>query len=257
MGLIGGIGDQSAPRGGQAGAADVMAQRGVARDPASLARFNAEIDANEHDLKLYRTEMDELRRQVDAGRLQIGLGDQRYQNDAVARTSFRDLLDREVALVNAGQAGGTSQSFGGQALPVLASIRGEEDRLTAVLQALEVQVAARTQELQAKIDLEASHIDGYQRELAALDGQAHDLVGHVAERNFALVREKLRGIVLRADVGVTEQAWEVREEEASRVRSLQGERAREEQLLDEELREVLDDDSAAGGSHGSGAGGAH
>ena len=55
------------------------------------------------------------------------------------------------------------------------------------------------------------------------------------------MRDKIRGIVLRADVGVTEQAWEVREEEMERVRNLQHERAREEQILDEELREVLDD----------------
>jgi tetratricopeptide (TPR) repeat protein len=230
------------------------AQRGVARAPASIVRFNAEIDANEHDLKLYRAEMDELRRQIDTGRAQIGVGDVRYQNDAAARASFRDLFDREVQLVNAGQAGAPSQSFAGELTPVLSSIRGEEDRLTAVIQGLEVQVAARTQELQAKIDLEASHIDGYQRELAALDGQAHDLVGHVAQRNFLLVRDKLRGIVLRADVGVTEQAWEVREEEMSRVRSLQGERAREEQALDEELREVLDDDAAGHGGPGAGGG---
>jgi hypothetical protein len=40
---------------------------------------------------------------------------------------------------------------------------------------------------------------------------------------------------------VTQQGWEVREEELSRVRSLQSERARQEQLLDEELKEVRDD----------------
>ena len=40
---------------------------------------------------------------------------------------------------------------------------------------------------------------------------------------------------------ITEQAWEVREEELDRVRSLQSERARQEQLLDEELKEVRDD----------------
>ena len=55
------------------------------------------------------------------------------------------------------------------------------------------------------------------------------------------MRDKLSNIVLRADVGITEQAWEVREEELDRVRSLQSERARQEQLLDEELKEVRDD----------------
>jgi len=59
--------------------------------------------------------------------------------------------------------------------------------------------------------------------------------------------------VLRADVGVTEEAWEVREEETSRVRNLQSERSRQEQLLNEELREVLDDDATAGSTPQSGA----
>jgi hypothetical protein len=82
-----------------------------------------------------------------------------------------------------------------------------------------------------------------------------DLVGHVAQRNFTLVRDKLLGIVLRADVGITEQAWEVREEELDRVRNLQSERAREEQILDEELREVLDDAGDSNGSSSTGSSG--
>jgi hypothetical protein len=60
-------------------------------------------------------------------------------------------------------------------------------------------------------------------------------------RNFGRVRDRLHNIVLRADVGITEEAWEVREEQITRVRSLQIERAREDRLLKEELNEVLDD----------------
>ncbi len=55
------------------------------------------------------------------------------------------------------------------------------------------------------------------------------------------VRDKLKSIVLRADVGIVQQAWEVREEQRTRVLNLQRERAREEQSLNDELREVLDD----------------
>jgi tetratricopeptide (TPR) repeat protein len=217
------------------------AQRGVARDPATLARFNAELDANEHDLKLYQEQMVELRREVEVGRAQVGLGDARYQNDALARAQFRDLLDREVQLAAAGQAGGGGQSYAGRVTSLLTQARVEEDRLITAFQALEVQVAARTTQLRAKIDAEAANIAKYSQQLQTLDTEARDLVGHVAERNFGLVRDKLRGIVLRADVGITEQAWEVREEELDRVHNLQSERSREEQLLDEELKEVLDD----------------
>jgi tetratricopeptide (TPR) repeat protein len=219
-------------------------QHGVTRDPASLVRFEAELDQNEHDLKLYQAQVVELRRQIDFGRAQVGLGDARYQNDATARQQFRDLLDREDQLASAGQAGANGQKFAQRVSPLLMQARQEDDKLQAIFDALERQVAKRTQELQAKIDVERANIEKYTQQLDVLDngaGGARDLVGHVAQRNFMMVRDKLRGIVLRADVGITEQAWEVREEELARVHNLQTERAREEQLLDEELREVLDD----------------
>jgi tetratricopeptide (TPR) repeat protein len=215
--------------------------QGVARDPASLERFKAELSANEHDLKLYRDEMAELRRQIEMGRAQIGLGDARYQNDAASRDAFRDALEREVQLASGGVAGGSAQSFSGQARSLLEQARQYEASLVGTVTQLEVQVAERSNELQQKIDTERGNVASYQQQLDGMDNEARDLVGHVAERNFGLVRDRLRGIVLRADVGVTEQAWEVREEELDRVRSLQGERARQEQLLDEELKEVRDD----------------
>jgi tetratricopeptide (TPR) repeat protein len=211
-------------------------QQGVARDPASVRRFQAEIDANEHDLKRYRDEIVETRRQIEMGRAQIGIGDARYQTDALARDQFRDLLEREVQLVS-----GSIQRFSAQAGAVLSEARLYESQLVAAFQQLESRVAQRSAELEQKVDVERASIGQYQQRLDALDNEARDLVGHVAERNFGLVRDKLRNIVLRADVGITEQAWEVREEELERVRSLQTERARQEQLLDEELKEVRDD----------------
>jgi hypothetical protein len=215
--------------------------QGVARDPASLEKFQAELAANEHDLKLDRDEMTELRHQVEMGRAQIGLGDARYQNDAKARDQFREALEREVQLAGAGTAGGDARTFAGQASPVLGQARQYEASLVATISQIESQVAERSVALQQKIDVERVNVASYQQQLDGYDNQARDLVGHVAQRNFGLVRDRLRGIVLRADVGITEQAWEVREEELDRVRSLQGERARQEQLLDEELKEVRDD----------------
>lgn len=216
-------------------------QQGVARDPASMARFQAELDANEHDLKRYRDEITELRRQLEMGRAQVGVGDARYQNDALARQQFRDVLDREVQLAGGGAAGGGAQRFAGPAGAVLGQARQEDNDLDAALAKLESQIAQRAGVLQQKIDAERANLAKYQQQLDSLDNEARDLVGQVAQRNFGLVRDKLRNIVLRGDVGITEQAWEVREEELDRVRSLQSERARQEQLLDDELKEVRDD----------------
>jgi len=178
---------------------------------------------------------------VEVGRAQIGLGDARYQLDAQTRSSYRDTLDREVQLAQGGAAGRGAQSYSGKVVGILGQMRAQEDQLTAAFLRLDQQVGARIGELQKKVDAEATNIASYKVELAKLDGEAQDLVGQVAKRNFELVRDKLKNIVLRADVGITEQAWEVREEELDRVRNLQTERSRQDQLLDEELKEVLDD----------------
>ncbi|MEI7891891.1 MAG: tetratricopeptide repeat protein [Myxococcales bacterium] len=217
------------------------AQRGVARDPGRTQRFQQELDANERDLKKYREQIAELRRTIEMGRAQIGLGDSRFQNDAAARLTFRDALDREVVLARQGQAGRSAQSLADRAEPILRQARANEDQLVDAFNTLEQQVQARSTELLAKVRTEQANLARYQARLDALDAEARDLVGHVAQRNFAIVRDKLRNIVLRADVGITEQAWEVREEELERVRVLQTERARQELRLDEELKEVRDD----------------
>jgi tetratricopeptide (TPR) repeat protein len=216
-------------------------QQGVARDPASIQRFQAELDAEEREIGRYRELLGELRREVEMGRAEVGLGDMRYQYDALARIQFRDLLDREMQLVASGAAGAGVQPFGRTSQPLLVWTRENEDKLVAIIQDLEKQVAARSAALQGKIEAERQNIVLYQQQLDAIDGNARDVVGHVAQRNFGLVRDRLRGIVLRADVGVTEEAWEVREEELDRVRTLQTDRARQEQVLDEELKEVRDD----------------
>jgi len=223
------------------------AQRGVTRDPETTKRFTSELEANERDLKRRREEIVALRRQIEIGRLQVGLGDSRYQADAQAREQFRNLLDREVALAARGQAGSGAATLAATITPVLAQARGGEDRIMAAFAQLEGQVAARVGALKDKIEAEREKINGYNAQLGAFDNEAQDLVGLVAKRNFEVVSDKLRSIVLRADVGITEQAWEVREEELDRVHALQKERAKQETLLDEELREVLDDSSDSAG----------
>jgi hypothetical protein len=84
-------------------------------------------------------------------------------------------------------------------------------------------------------------LEEYGQSLVALDEEARRLVGEVAMKNFASVRDRLKTIVLRADVGIVQQAWELREEQQERLRGLQRQRATEEMNLRDELREVSDD----------------
>ncbi|MCB9591030.1 MAG: tetratricopeptide repeat protein [Polyangiaceae bacterium] len=216
-------------------------KHGVVQDPESRKRFEAEIAANERDLKLYRKRIKQYREAIEMGRAQIGFGDQRYVDDANVRREFRTLLTREVQLAAQGQAGSGSQSYAKSLLPVLASAERAEKSLEDAYAKLDKEVDEQTRGLQKKLADEVANVERYAEQLESLDQQARLLVGEVAMKNFGLVRDRLKNIVLRADTGIVQHAWEVREEARSRVINLQRERSREESNLNDELREVIDD----------------
>jgi tetratricopeptide (TPR) repeat protein len=215
--------------------------RGVVRDPASSRQFEAELAQNEADIAVYKTQMTDLRKQIDMSRMQVGFGDQRFVEDAEVRVAFRRALGQENRLAAQGAAGRGAVGYAQRIEPVLQQAEAADARLDAAYADLEARVAKRTAELKATLDSEMAKLAEYTRTLEGLDSEGRLVVGQVAMRNFQLVRDRLKNIVLRADVGVTEEAWELREEQLTRVRNLQVERSRSEQQLNEELREVLDD----------------
>ncbi len=216
-------------------------QYGVVRDPESRRRFEAEIEANERDLKGYRQRIKEYQEAVDMGRVQIGFGDQRYIDDDNVRAQFRQLFSREVQLVASGQDNGSAREYASSIQSVLSRADDASRKLEGIKASLEREATEKAQSLESQVAAEASNIAKYSQNLDALDQQARVLVGQVAMKNFGLVRDRLKSIVLRSDVGIVQEAWEVREEQRTRVVDLQRERARESQQLDDELREVLDD----------------
>jgi tetratricopeptide (TPR) repeat protein len=220
-------------------------QYGVTADATSRERFRLEIEANERDLATYNKRIEEYRDAIENGRAKIGLGDQRYEDDDDARKRFRELFAREVAMVASGQDSSSAGDYAKGIQSLLGRADIDEQRLEATRAKLEKQALDQAQELRAKIAAEVVALETYSQNLDGLDQQARLLVGEIAMKNFALVRDRVKNIVLRADVGIVQQAWEVREEQRVRVRNLQRERAREEQNLNDELREVLDDSEDA------------
>jgi tetratricopeptide (TPR) repeat protein len=213
----------------------------IKADEAARARFQLELEANERDLEAYQRRIQEYRDAIEMGRVQSGFGDQRFVDDDAVRKRFKELFAREVALVAAGQDSRDAAEYARSIQPLLARADVVDQRVTALKEENERAAVRQAEELRRKIDDEVALLETYAKSLEGLDSEARLVVGEVAMRNFALVRDRLKSIVLRADVGIVQEAWEVREEQRLRVRNLQRQRAREEQNLNDELREVLDD----------------
>jgi tetratricopeptide (TPR) repeat protein len=214
---------------------------GANADAATRERFRLEIEANEQDLVGYERRIEQYRDAIETGRAQSGFGDQRYVDDDQVRRRFREVFAREVALAAAGQDGGDAAEYARSIQTILARADAIEIRLDGTRADLEKSALAKAEVLKRQINEEVASIETRAASLDQVDQEARLVVGQVAMKAFAAVRDRLKGIVLRADIGIVQEAWEEREEQRLRVRNLQREKAREEQMLNDELREVLED----------------
>jgi tetratricopeptide (TPR) repeat protein len=220
---------------------DEADKHGVTRNASSRARFQSEVEQNEQQLAVYRARIDAHRQEVENGRVQVGVGDRRYREDVEARRRFRQALEGEVEQISAGRGDDDSLDYARSVAPMLADIASIEQHLEGLIGSIETEVSVSSDDLRRLVAEEAELIERYTERLDALDQHARLLLGEVAMKNFASVRDRLKSILLRADVGIVQQAWELREEQQARLRWLQRQRAIEEQNLEDELREVSDD----------------
>jgi hypothetical protein len=176
--------------------------------------------------------------------VQSGFGDERFQKDEQVRLSFRELFGKEVQLAQASSDSGES-AYAKSISPILSRMAKVEGQLDSLIKQLDASVDAQSQEVQTVLVEEAKAIEMYASRLDTMDQHARLLVGEVARQNFVRAKDRLKDVVMRADVGLVQQAWEVREEQKHRVFDLLRERAQEDRLINDELREVLDDSEEA------------
>jgi len=182
----------------------------------------------------YRRQIEELREGIEDGRVQVGVGDVRYQRDERTRDEYRELVRREQGIV--GSMGGS----GARVASVLRKIDAADALLASFVQRLDVVVERKSLDVLRELATERERVAGYRQRLTELETEGADVIGHVTFENFRNVRQRFYDLVLRADVGIIDVAWARREEHRIRIESLTEERQRELQTLDDELNEVMD-----------------
>ncbi|HEX6245449.1 MAG TPA: hypothetical protein VFZ61_31215, partial [Polyangiales bacterium] len=173
-----------------------------------------------------------LKLQLEAGRLQVGVGDSRYTHDEQLRRQYVDLIDRERHLLGSRDA--TVDAMFTRVTNVESSLGSRDAQIDTA-------IAERIGQMKQVLDAERTNVEGYQTQLGKLETDAEDVVGGVTYANFSAVRQRFYDLVLRSDVGTIDVSWADREEHRMRVELLTRERAREIQALDDEFKEIMDD----------------
>ena len=210
------------------------------RDPDAQAAVRTEAAQHRQAVLAYHAQLEDLRRRIEVGRLQVGVGDQRYQRDGRLRDEYNRLVARERELL-AGMGRGRSETD--RLFDRAVSVESVLDRHDALIDDI---VNERTADMLAVIAEETTNVEGYRVALSNLEGEAEEVVGAVTYANFRRVRQRFYDLVLRADVGRIDVSWAEREEHRMRVDMLTRERSQGIQSLDDEFREIMDEQPDTG-----------
>lgn len=203
------------------------------QDPEAV---RSELANQRAGIAVYRQAIEELEGLIEVARIQVGVGDARYQRDERLREEYNRLVQRERQL-----GGGSSATD-----PLFQRVLRVEEGLATQERRVEGIVEERVSEMSRVIQEEEANLVGYREALASLEGETEEVVGAVTEGTFLQVRDRFYDLVMRADVGRIDVTWQRREEHRMRVDMLTRERSRAIQALDDEFRDIMDEGAGEG-----------
>lgn len=204
------------------------------RDASGVAAIRSELVNHRGTIEEYRRNIERMRIDLEAARLQVGVGDSRYQRQEQVRNQHRDLVRQEMASISDSRV----RSLVSRLDQAEASLDGREREIRDIAE-------ERANDIRVQVREESQNVVGYRQALTELEAETEEVVGAVTYANFRQVQQRFYDLVLRADVGRIDVAWQRREEHRMRVEMLTRDRAREMQALDDEFREIMDETGQA------------
>ena len=208
--------------------------------PALAERQRASLEETSADLNRRLDGVATLQRDIAARSVEVGVADDVSASERELRLRFRDSLTREAAILGKFRASAPGDS----ALFAQADeIRGKVDTSQAALDAyfndIERAVDAKVSDLRVVLSEEQARMAGLRTRLEQLREDGARLTGSVAQASFGRVRDRLNGIMMRANIGVLDVAWQQKEELTKEIGELVRRRQDALNIIDADFEEIL------------------
>lgn len=213
-----------------------LKQTNTARDPAATAAVQAELANQRAAVKAYRDQIAQLSIDIEAARLHVGVGDELSEREDALRKEHAQLVAQERALLKQLNA-----PVDGRIDAALARASNAQAKIDARDAAIDSCVADRVATMSTVLDEEGQKLVGYRARLGELEQDSIVVVGGVAYANYRKVQRRFYDLVLRADVGIVDVAWAIREEHRLNAERLTRDRARSLKALADEYRDITDE----------------
>lgn len=217
---------------------DTRAERKTAQDEevAFLSQLQSEADT----LEALQTELERTRARLADERHAVATS---VAGEELIRQQFYEVLQRERQLV--ASFAGRLPEDAAELMTRVQAVRERSDDLRArtatAKGVLRAQLERRGRVIRDKVRAEQRLLSRYDTEVAAVSGDARNLVGRIAFDSFRRVREQFYDLVLKGDVGLVDVAFTRKQDKTGQIQKLSAQKDDELRALEKDFKEVLKD----------------
>src|SRR5581483_9097520 len=201
----------------------------------------AELDGEATEAESMNAGIDNLRKELEESAITVGVDDSDMQARQQLRAQYDDVLKRQhaVGVEVRARLGGGDRTKAEQIESILERSRAVDQKVTNFNGRIDEILNDRLKDINSALTDEKAHVIAYRETLNGYTGESADVGGGVVAENFKAVANRFYNIVVRADVGIIDVAWALKDSATRESNRLVAERKRELKLLDDEFKEVL------------------
>lgn len=195
------------------------------------------IEDEKAALKDMYDELAALDTAVEVESRRVGTGDAATRGEADLKAAIIAAHKREGLFYEergGGEVSAAFRKFGEQRDRIFEAVR----RLSVVIGAIDAKVGEKSKELAAQIRNEARFLGSYAGEMGSYEKDGRRIGLDVGEALFRRAREKMKEVVLGAEVGLIDVAWQEKLEVTDEIRKVNRERSEKTSRLDATLRDL-------------------
>ncbi len=208
--------------------------------------IRAAINDEKTKMIALREELLDVQRAIRAESRRVGTGDAVTQGEAALREQVIGMHKRESMRYE--RLAGALPAAARREVRRYAELREQcweaITRLDGTIRTIDARVTEKTHKLLRLVQLEMANLASYAEEMATQAESGRAIARGVGQELFHMAHERMQKVVLEADVGLIDVAWQRKVDKTREIRDLNRERSRKLQALHEASQRLLREDEA-------------
>jgi tetratricopeptide (TPR) repeat protein len=203
-------------------------------------RAQTELDGAITEVETEGDTAERMRKELDDAKMSVGVDDADMQQAQVLRTKYDDVLRRlhDLDVRVRSQLNASDRAKAEQVESILDRARAVEGKVNAFNGRIDQMLDVRLKDLLTEVSDEKLKIGAYRQQLGGYTTESADVGGGIMAEQFKAVTTRFYNVVVRADVGIIDVAWALKDSSTRNTNRLVAERKRELKLLDDEFKSV-------------------